>query len=572
MPQSVRKVIRCAIYTRKSTSHGLEEDVNSLQVQREVCQAYIRCQEHRDWVEVPTRYDDGGQSGANLERPALHELLHDIERGKVDVVVLYKIDRLTRSLTDFVRLLDVFKSHGVSFVSVTQTFDTSDSMGRLVLNILLTFAQFERELMGERVRDRKAAMLKEGRYAGGLPPFGYLLRAGRLRIDKERADLVREIFERYLTEMPLDIGRDLNGRGVRTRRWTSARGRTCGGDLIRSSFITALISKPIYAGWISLRGEKIRAKIEPLVSDDLWHRANEVRLSRIMPTRDPARYLLLNILYDASGRKMKGKAYGLGHATGSRYYRSEMSTWARGAKGPQRLMVEADKVEDQVVSALVALLSDRARLKDAVMKSGRYSQQTVKALRRGSIAVSRLRRMERPNLRDLMTAIVQRVDVCENGLALHLSCTGLERLLLWDGEGSFRPLPDREMTATDERISTVQIDVHLLCGRRSFSMGLKPCENHDAIPNPWLVTLLEEAAEAHRLVMMNRAASVEYLARQKGMGASYFNRLLRLNYLAPDIQASIFDGTQPDLVTRGRLLNSQIPMDWSQQRAMFGFI
>lgn len=571
MPQSVRKVVRCAIYTRKSTNHGLAEDVNSLQVQREVCQAYIRCQQHRDWVEVATRYDDGGQSGAKLERPALHELLHDIERGKIDIVVLYKIDRLTRSLTDFVRLLDVFKSHGVSFVSVTQTFDTSDSMGRLVLNILLTFAQFERELMGERVRDRKAAMLREGRYAGGLPPFGYLLRAGRLRVDRERADLVREIFQRYLTEMPIDIGRDLNKRGIRTRRWTSARGRTCGGDLIRSSFITELISKPIYAGWVDLRGEKIRAKLEPLVSDDLWNRANEVRLSRIMPTRDPARYLLLNILYDDLGRKMKGKAYGLGQATGSRYYRSEMATWARGAKGPPRLMVEAEKVEDQVIAAIIALFLDRARLKDAVIKSGRYSQQTVKALRRGSVAASHVRRMGRPGLRDFLTAIVQRIDVCENGLSLHVSCTGLERFLLWDGEGFFRPLPDREMTSVDERISTVEINAHLLCGKRSFSLGLTPRENADAIPNPWLVELLEAATEVRCLVMMNRAVPIKYLARQNRMGVGYFNRLLRLNYLAPDIQAAIFDGTQPELVTRGRLLNWQIPMDWGQQRAMFGF-
>lgn len=173
-----RRLTRCAIYTRKSTEHRLDLAVNSLETQRDVCQAYIKCQAHRNWVEVAHHYDDGGYSGGTLVRPALGRLLRDIEPGRVDLVVIYKIDRLTRSLLDFVRLVDVMDKYGVSFVSVTQAFDTSDSMGRLVLNVLLTFAQFERELMSDRVRDKKAAMRKKGLFAGGMPPFGYLVETG----------------------------------------------------------------------------------------------------------------------------------------------------------------------------------------------------------------------------------------------------------------------------------------------------------------------------------------------------------------------------------------------------------
>jgi DNA invertase Pin-like site-specific DNA recombinase len=217
-----RRITRCAIYTRKSTEYGLDKAVNSLDAQREVCRAYIKCQAHRNWIEVPRRYDDGGYSGGTLIRPALNRLVADIEGGTVDMVVIYKIDRLTRSLLDFVRLIDVLERYGVSFVSVTQSFDTSDSMGRLVLNVLLTFAQFERELMSDRVRDNKAAMRKKGLFAGGLPPFGYLVnRGGGLVIDKDRAAIVTELFQRYPeTGSVRELVRDLNRRGCVTRRWT----------------------------------------------------------------------------------------------------------------------------------------------------------------------------------------------------------------------------------------------------------------------------------------------------------------------------------------------------------------
>ena len=197
------RLLRCAIYTRKSTQHGLEKPLNSLETQRDVCESYIRSQAHRNWVQVPCRYDDGGFSGGSLARPALQRLIDDIEAGRIDIVVIYKVDRLSRSLTDFVRVMDVFDKFGASFVSVTQTFDTSDSMGRLVLNILLTFAQFERELASERIRDRVALRRSKGLYPGGMPPIGYLVKkGGKLVPDPERAAEVRNFSSTMSTFQP----------------------------------------------------------------------------------------------------------------------------------------------------------------------------------------------------------------------------------------------------------------------------------------------------------------------------------------------------------------------------------
>ena len=188
--------LRCAIYTRKSTEEGLEQDFNSLDAQREACEAFIASQKHEGWLTLPAQFDDGGYSGGTLERPALQRLLDDIRRSKVDAVVVYKIDRLTRSLLDFAKIVEVFDAHGVSFVSVTQTFNTATSMGRLTLNVLLSFAQFEREVTGERIRDKIAASKKKGMWMGGYPPLGYDVKDRRLIVNEVEAESVRYIFRR----------------------------------------------------------------------------------------------------------------------------------------------------------------------------------------------------------------------------------------------------------------------------------------------------------------------------------------------------------------------------------------
>ena len=560
------RAVRCAIYTRKSTTYGLRQQDNSLVTQREVCSAYIKSQRHRQWSELPQAYDDGGFSGGTTERPALRRLLGDIESGRVDVVVIYKIDRLTRSLTDFVRLLDVLRSSGTSFVSVTQTFDTSDSMGRLVLNILLTFAQFERELMSDRVRDRKAAMLRNGRYAGGLPPFGYLMKDGLLVPDPERASWVAEIYDRIPHELQATIVKDLKERGCRARSYVSKAGNQRGGTPLSFGGVRGILRNPIYTGAFIHRGEWIEAAIEPLVSRGQWERAQQVVAERTPPVRDPNRYLLLGLLYDEAGRRMKGKAYGLGQAKGERYYRSEHAMWSRQRGAPRKLMVDAERIEDSTLAAMESLLRDRTRLRDAVLALGEYSKEIAAAIRSGASAAGRMRRLDRSALRVLLLRLIARIDLSATEFAIHINCHGLLAFLR-NGAVAQNQTSDRQAF----RMYTIRSASIGLCGKGIFNLGITPRTKVGGSFDPYIAELIHAAHDAQGLVIEHRDKSISVIAKSRNMSSGYFSRLLRLNYLAPDIQTAILDGTQPPEVTRKTLLFGPLPLDWAQQRALLGF-
>jgi site-specific DNA recombinase len=270
--------VRCAIYTRKSTDEGLEQEFNSLDAQREAGEAYIKSQACEGWTLLPDRYDDGGFTGGNLDRPALGRLLADIEAGKVDCVVVYKVDRLSRSLLDFARLMETFDRHGVSFVSVTQQFNTATSMGRLVLNVLLSFAQFEREIIGERIRDKLAAMRRKGKWAGGLPVLGYDVDRSngspRLVVNAREAARVREIFQLYLSlGSLLAVVDELARRGWRTKTWRTQKGKTQGGRPFDKGSLYALLTNPLYIGQVRHKGELYPGEHEPIVEAELFQHA-----------------------------------------------------------------------------------------------------------------------------------------------------------------------------------------------------------------------------------------------------------------------------------------------------------
>jgi len=564
------RMVRCAIYTRKSTDRGLEKEVNSLATQRGVCEAYIKCQSHRNWVEVPHRYDDGGYSGGSLERPALRQMLTDIEAGRIDVVVLYKIDRLSRSLTDFVRLMDVLDKYGASFVSVTQTFDTSDSMGRLVLNILLTFAQFERELMSDRVRDKKAAMRRKGLFTGGIPPVGYRRgKSGKLLVDPEWGPIVREIFERFPDLSARQLSLDLQSRGIVSRRYKTRDGNMYGGQRIWPRTILSIIANPIYAGFFFHRDEFVKAEVEPLVTREQWDLVQEIAKTRYPQARDPVANFLLGILHDETGRRMKIQAAGIGRSRTYRYYRSEHAGWAKGTEF-RRVMVEAGRVESLAKATLEALLADRIQLKQAVLSLGLYSSETARLLRRGQLSARRLQLMDPVQTRELFLALVPRAEVTRADLKLLVSCFELSRFLAWDGNGIFRRSPLRP-TKGGDRFRMLYAPAFLICGHPYFALPVHPCAEEGETRNEGLISLIEEAAELRSFMLANRKLSVGQLAQQRRMGPSTFARMLRVNYLAPDIQAAIFDGTQPPTLTRRDILFGSLPLDWAQQRRLLGF-
>ena len=273
--QTERDTVRCAIYTRKSHEEGLDQDFNSLDAQREACEAYVTSQKHDGWAVLPDRYDDGGFSGGNTDRPALQRLLTDVESGRVDVVLCYKLDRLSRSLADFVRLLERFEKHDVSFVSVTQRFDTKSSMGRLTLNVLLSFAEFERAVTAERIRDKVAAAKRKGKYTGGPPILGYDVdrEAKRLVVNRDEADLVRLIFRRFLTlRSTMKVARELNRQGHRTTSWTTKKGTVRQGKPWHKMSVHRVLTNRKYVGEVTHRGNVYPGEHEAIVDRRIWDR------------------------------------------------------------------------------------------------------------------------------------------------------------------------------------------------------------------------------------------------------------------------------------------------------------
>src|SRR5215472_8570229 len=256
MELTKHSVRRCAVYTRKSSEEGLEQDFNSLIAQREACEAFVRSQAGEGWRLSKTHYDDGGLSGGTMERPALQRLLDDIRQGLVDVVVVYKVDRLTRSLADFAQMVELFDAHGVSFVAVTQQFNTTTSMGRLTLNVLLSFAQFEREVTGERIRDKIAASKRKGIWMGGVPPLGYDMKNGKVTIVESEAEQVRLIYRRYLELGSLNrLMADLRARGILTKVRSLKTGRTIGGIPFTRGPLAHLLRNRFYIGEVAFKGE-----------------------------------------------------------------------------------------------------------------------------------------------------------------------------------------------------------------------------------------------------------------------------------------------------------------------------
>jgi DNA invertase Pin-like site-specific DNA recombinase len=308
MNGSVSKHARCAIYTRKSSEHNLDLAFTSLDAQREACEAYIKSQAHEGWHLIPGRYDDGAFSGASLDRPAVQRLLADVRAGTIDIVVVYKVDRLTRSLADFAKLIELFDAHNVSFVSVTQSFNTSSSMGRLTLNVLLSFAQFEREVIGERVRDKIAASKRKGIWVGGPVPLGYAAVDKKIVVIPAEAEAVRTIFARYLELGSVRaLAEDIDRRGIRSKPRRLSDGRTIGGGRFGVGALAHLLKNRFYTGEVVYRGNVHRGKHEPVLDSALFLAVQDKLAAQAVARRcrlrgSPA--LLTGRIFDECGNRM----------------------------------------------------------------------------------------------------------------------------------------------------------------------------------------------------------------------------------------------------------------------------
>jgi site-specific DNA recombinase len=356
------KPIRCAIYTRVSTEHGLDQEFNSLDAQYEAASAYIKSQAHAGWTLIRSRYDDGGYSGGSTDRPDLQKLLDDIRARKIDVIVVYKVDRLTRSLADFAKLVELFDAHDASFVSVTQQFNTTTSMGRLTLNVLLSFAQFEREVTSERIRDKIAASKRKGLWVGGTLPFGYEMKDGKIAIVEEEAELVRSIFRRYLELGSVnELLRDLRERNIRTKTRLLSTGATRGGIPFGRGALYYVLSNHFYIGEVNYKNEILPGEQPPIMDRALFEAVRQKSLtqwSHRTVVRNKSDHLLTGLLFDDAGHRMIPT-----HATKAgiryRYYVSTpvLHGEARTASAGSVSRVPATDIEDTVVKSLKAHLA-----------------------------------------------------------------------------------------------------------------------------------------------------------------------------------------------------------------------
>ena len=370
---------RCAIYTRKSTEEGLEQSFNSLDAQREACAAYILSQRHEGWMELSDRYDDGGFSGGSMERPGLQRLLADVSAGRIDVIAVYKVDRLTRALSDFAKMVEIFDGAGVSFVSVTQAFNTTSSMGRLTLNVLLSFAQFEREVTAERIRDKVAASKRKGIWMGGAVPTGYDVTDKALVVNAIEADAVRTIFREYLVLGSVPALRSrLGDLGIISKRRTDRHGRTTGGKGFSTGALYYLLRNPVYFGKVRHRGALHEGQHNETIDEAVWMQVQDLLDGNgggaISTERGTARRWLDGLLFDRRGRPMRttyaSKSISKGSVRRSKrywYYVSKSGDAADDLK-PDRL--PADAIEDVVRETLLTSLADRSRLAEAMTGAG----------------------------------------------------------------------------------------------------------------------------------------------------------------------------------------------------------
>ena len=544
------KTVRCAIYTRKSSDEGLEQGFNSLDAQREACAAYILSQASEGWVALPDIYDDGGISGAERSSgPALQRLLAEVREGRIDIIVVYKVDRLTRSLLDFSKLVEAFDKAGTSFVSITQSFNTTTSMGRLTLNMLLSFAQFEREVTAERIRDKIAASKAKGMWMGGTPPLGYEPDGRSLKIVEPHAALIRHIFERYLAlgnvrTLAVEMGRD----GNRIPRRTTKNGNPFGGGAFTRGHLYSILRNPLYIGKIAHRDLTYDGQHDGIIDPDLWQRVQaqltQHRQGHGTRTRAERPSLLAGKVVDAAGERLLAV-----HATkGTTRYRYYVSKALQEGRSQDGWRVPARELEAVVAERLAQAFDDPLGLLtdanlpfhvDRLPELGRYGRAVAAAIRQ---------RGHGP-----MTTLIHQVRI-ENGRVV-LACD-VEVI----GGALVLTLP-LDRPATIELVA----DVRLTRSGRAMRLIDGNGRTTEAVPNRSLISLLMQA-RAYWAELRKGELNITELAAREGVQDAYISRLLRLAFLAPVVVEAVIKGEQPASLSSSKVMLGFNPSPrWNNQ-------
>ncbi|HXP76626.1 MAG TPA: recombinase family protein [Stellaceae bacterium] len=567
-PQARRA--RCAIYTRKSSEEGLEQAFNSLDAQREACEAYIRSQRHEGWSVIPTLYDDGGFSGGTMDRPALQALLGDIQAGKVDVVVVYKIDRLTRSLYDFAKIVEIFDAQKTSFVSVTQAFNTTTSMGRLTLNVLLSFAQFEREITGERIRDKFAASKKKGMWMGGNVPLGYDVRDRRLVINESEAQTVHTIFGLYARLGSVTkVKEEADRLRLRTKARISTQRQPGGALPFRTGHLYTILRNPLYVGQVQQKGQTYPGDHPGIVDPVVWDRTQAHLASNAAARRTGASAkepsLLAGLLFDRDGNRMTpthavkgGKRY--------RYYVSHTLIAGHdiGRNGNRDgTRIPAQEIEQHVADAVLSLLSDGSRLLAAVGVEDRSPMAIRHAVEGARALVVGFTEGSPSERRELIQNIAERVVLEDDLIRIDINRFGLRSVLA---------IPEHQESARqDEAPLVVSVPVELRRLGKEIRL-IVTSGNQQAKQDPALIKAIVRAHAWLALLRNREVESIADIARSENLQRTYVSSLMPFAFLAPDITEAILDGCQPLELSLDRVLaSSPLPTSWTKQRTLLGF-
>jgi site-specific DNA recombinase len=536
-----KATLRCAVYTRVSTEHGLEQEFNSLDNQREASEAYIKSQAHEGWKLIRNRYDDGGYSGGSMERPALKRLLHDVRARRIDVVVVYKVDRLTRSLADFAKLVELFDAHQVSFVSVTQAFNTTTSMGRLTLNVLLSFAQFEREVTSERIRAKIAASKKKGIWMGGVVPLGYRVENRALHVVEEHAAFVRDLFRRYLeARSVVRLKAILDQEDIRLPMRTDGTSKTTGGGLISRGHLYKILSNPIYLGRLTHKGQVHEGLHDPLIDQETWDRVQALlagHAQRTIGLRQHSDALLAGKLFDDRGNRMS-PSHAAKQGRRWRYYVSQAILQGRKQEAGSVARVPAMGIERRATEAVRAALFDFDRQRSSGSQSDHSAASDpadLPAARRPAIYPADLR------------AAIERVIISRTTIEIELA--------------------DGRVGDDQNRMLIIPWTPPSLYRRREIIQGegeqpsaMRPMKTKAR------AVLVDALRDAHRWLdelMTNSDQTTVALAEREGKTERSIRMTLSLVFLSPTLGQAAIDGRLPRGFGVKRLMD--LPLIWADQ-------
>jgi DNA invertase Pin-like site-specific DNA recombinase len=565
MTTSTPQTSRCAIYTRKSSENGLEHSFNSLHAQREACEAYIKSKAHEGWKLRPTHYDDGGLSGGTMDRPALHQLLSDIASGLIDVVVVYKVDRLSRSLADFARLVELFEQHEVSFVSVTQHFNTSSSMGRLTLNVLLSFAQFEREVTGERIRDKIAASKKKGLWMGGRLPLGYDAVDRHLVVNQVEAETIRHIYQRYLA---LGCVRRLKGELDEDGYVSKIQNNGDGGKSFSRGALYTLLRNPIYIGKVSHKKKVYPGQHDAIVDEQLWNDVQEQLKNNRSKARSrsaaKAPSLLAGLLFDSNGNPMSPT-----HATKGkkryRYYISQAVLKFENHREPDVQRVPATSIESVVIDQLKYTLRDARLIAQAAQALDIQGEQLERVLALATKFAGNVNELSAGKKIDLLNQVLCRAVLARETVESHISLAELIAVVT-AGVGNKSPTDSRGMPAhivkSPVRLKRCGVETRLIIGN-----AVAPAAHADSIKA--IRSALKNALRWNQALLEGKASTLTELAGRENYDVRYLVDLIHLAYLAPDIQSTILRGDIPVDLTLDKL-KKRLPESWDAQRQLLG--